>query len=193
MRLILIRHAETQGNKEKLMTGQYDEGLDALGKEQAGKLGKRLKGLMVDKFYVSDLKRARETAAEIIQFHQDVPVVYDPRLREQNFGVLENNTWPEFRLDQIKQGVSWIEHKPKNGESVGELFLRVWDFYLRMEEEGIVVWVTHGGVIAALLVQLFNEPIEQFIKHKISNTSVTVIKVDGAAKLVEYNSVSHLD
>ena len=65
MRLILTRHGETEDNVKEILQGQAGGKLTAKGIEQAKKLALRLKKEKIDKIYVSDLKRAVDTAKEL--------------------------------------------------------------------------------------------------------------------------------
>lgn len=89
MKLIIIRHGETNHNKERICQGQLDTDLSIEGIEQAKKLGKRFKETKINFCYSSDLKRAKNTAKEILKYHEDIKLILDKRIRERNFGKLQ--------------------------------------------------------------------------------------------------------
>ena len=92
--LLLVRHGETDWNREGRWQGLSDTSLNDLGREQARVLAGTLDGT-VDAVYSSDLNRARETA-EILAEELDLEVRLDPRLRERGFGSWEGLTTPEI-------------------------------------------------------------------------------------------------
>ena len=76
MRLIMVRHGETEENRDSITQGQTPGHLTKLGKSQAKKLGERLASDNFDIIYCSDLLRCKDTCAEISKHHPSVPVVY---------------------------------------------------------------------------------------------------------------------
>ena len=65
MKLILVRHGETDWNKERRYQGQKDPKLNETGKRQVEMLRNRLADTPIDLVYASDLKRAMVTAQVI--------------------------------------------------------------------------------------------------------------------------------
>ena len=94
LRLILVRHGETEWNAQRRYQGHSDVPLSALGRRQAARAAERLAALKIDAVYTSDLGRALETA-EIIAEQRGLEVCAEPRLRELNFGVFEGLTFDE--------------------------------------------------------------------------------------------------
>ena len=92
--LILIRHGETDWNRELRFQGQVDVPLNATGLEQARRVAQRLlaERFGVEHLVCSDLLRTRQTAepaAQALLPHLSLDAVADPGLREQNFGVVD--------------------------------------------------------------------------------------------------------
>ncbi|MBI4162713.1 MAG: histidine phosphatase family protein [Candidatus Aenigmarchaeota archaeon] len=90
MKLIIVRHGESLANTQMLFEGSSHGELTELGIQQAKKVGLRLKNEKIDIAYVSDLKRAQDTSAEILKFHVDTPVIPTEELRERHYGTLES-------------------------------------------------------------------------------------------------------
>src|SRR5437868_1324681 len=84
--LIVMRHGETDWNRQQRFQGQIDVPLNAVGQAQAQRLAQRLVAEPFDVVVSSDLQRARTTAA-LAAGGRDVRI--DPLWREQAFGVLE--------------------------------------------------------------------------------------------------------
>jgi probable phosphoglycerate mutase len=83
-----VRHGETQTNAAGLITGSLDIELTPRGREQALTAAQALAGEPITGVYSSPLKRARETA-EPIAARLRVPLHFDERLAERNWGALE--------------------------------------------------------------------------------------------------------
>ena len=91
MKLILVRHGETDWNKERRYQGQTDLELNETGKRQVEMLRNRLADTPIDLVYVSDLKRAM-VSAQVITRGRDIIMASRQALREINFGEFEGKT-----------------------------------------------------------------------------------------------------
>jgi probable phosphoglycerate mutase len=88
-RFCFLRHGQTAHNHQRICQGQHDVPLNALGLAQAEAAALLLADQPIAGIHMSDLQRARATAAPIVARHGLAPVP-DARLRERGFGVLEN-------------------------------------------------------------------------------------------------------
>jgi len=86
MKITSVRHGESKRNKERIIQEQVAGELTKEGINQARKLAERLSGKVFDKIFCSDSERAKETAKEIIKFHQETPIEYLEELREMKAG-----------------------------------------------------------------------------------------------------------
>src|SRR5512133_1433936 len=93
--LLLVRHGETNWNRERRFQGHADPPLNDAGREQARELAETLAGEGIDAIYTSDLQRARETA-EILAARFGSEVVALRELREIDVGDWQGLTWPEI-------------------------------------------------------------------------------------------------
>ncbi|MBA3736198.1 MAG: histidine phosphatase family protein [Actinobacteria bacterium] len=152
--LLLVRHGETDWNREGRWQGLSDTSLNDLGREQAHALAGDLDGT-VDAVYASDLSRARETA-EILAEKLGLEVRLDPRLRERGFGSWEGLTTPEIeerfaethRLWRAGEGSGAEDAEPFEAFSARiEAFLAD---VLRQHPGEEVLVVSHGGSIRAI-------------------------------------------
>jgi alpha-ribazole phosphatase len=160
MKMILVRHGQTEWNAQQKYQGHTDVPLNDMGRQQAGRVADYLYDQEgVEGLYGSDLARARETA-EIIGRRLDLPVTTDTRLRELNFGVWEGLTFSEVYRDYREEFDNWFHHtegfKVPGGESFQELLNRSLQALreIAVRHSGTVVVATHGGVIMALLYHL---------------------------------------
>jgi broad specificity phosphatase PhoE len=108
MRLILVRHGESEWNREDRILGQSDVELSELGRRQAESVAGALRGERIQAVYCSPLKRVMETA-RMISIDQGCALISDPNLKELGRGNLEGlarqeaflkypvlqRTWPE--------------------------------------------------------------------------------------------------
>ena len=82
---LLVRHGETDWNRENRFQGHADPPLNDVGRSQARELAETLLGEGASAVYASPLRRARETA-EIIAAVLGLDVRLDPRLMEVDVG-----------------------------------------------------------------------------------------------------------
>jgi len=196
MKLIIVRHGETEANKKDIMQGQTSSSLTKKGKEQIKKLSARLKNEKIDVIFSSDLPRARLTTEEIAKYHK-IPLHYLAELRERDVGVLEGVSKEEFFKARDDSGLSKLEFKPENGESFTEMIQRVQGFLemlLRKYTNKTVLICSHGGFIKMTLGILLKKPPEEAIKMDQHNACINIIEVDGNrnAKTIVLNSTDHL-
>lgn len=157
----LIRHAQTQCNRQKKIQGQSDSPLTTDGKRQAARWGRLLKPLVWDRIIASDLGRARRTA-EFINANLKLALTIDSRLREQNWGLWAGKSIAQLKAeipqelkDQEKAGWAFC---PPGGEDRRQVQIRS----LSVLVEAAAQWpannilvVTHEGVIKSLIYHLY--------------------------------------
>jgi len=117
MKLILLRHGESQWNLENRFTGWKDVSLTDTGIKEAKFSGQQLSkmNIVINSVYTSLLKRATETTdivTEIINFPKE-KIKYDWRLNERHYGAL--------------QGLNKSETASKYGEDQVQIWRRSYD------------------------------------------------------------------
>jgi len=200
LHLILVRHGETEWNKQHRYQGQVDIPLSTLGKEQAALLAVRLAGRKIDVIYASDLKRAWGTATAIAE-KKGLHILPEPRLREMNFGVLEGLTWDEAQNKYPDMVTAWLEnydHPPQGGETLDGFSSRVLSFHndLRNKHsDETILLVAHGGSLSELLRLTMNLPSERRWAFAMDNASISelVLGDDGYPLLKKLNDTCHLE
>ncbi|WP_235896560.1 histidine phosphatase family protein [Oceanidesulfovibrio marinus] len=152
----LMRHAQTEWNRDKIIQGQSESILTPEGREAAKGWGRALAGRGYQRIIASDLLRTRNTAALVNETLQ-LPVEYDSRLREQDWGRWVGSTVRELREKDpaavaYQEAMGW-EFRPPGGENRLELLERSMNALLDAAErypgERILV-VCHGGVLKAV-------------------------------------------
>ena len=93
IKLVLLRHGESQWNRENRFTGWYDVDLSEKGEKESRSAGELLKqeGFVFDIAYTSVLKRAVRTLWNVLD-EMDlmwIPVIKDWRLNERHYGALQ--------------------------------------------------------------------------------------------------------
>jgi broad specificity phosphatase PhoE len=158
-RLILIRHGETDWNREGRLQGGQDIPLNDLGRRQAAEAAERLRALapgFAELDYIgSPMKRARETM-DILRATLGLEAgAYrtDDRLKELTFGSWEGYTWRDIRKAereqaQLRERDKW-SFVPPGGESYAMLAERIRPVLEALPGETVVV--SHGGVARAVL------------------------------------------
>ena len=151
--LLLVRHGETDWNRDRRFQGHADPPLNEMGREQAHALAAELAGERIELVYTSDLCRARETA-EIVAASLGADVVALRDLREIDVGEWEGLTWPEIEERYPEGARAWHEQGFgwEAGETYDELGERVVAALRRIaadHPEQRVLVVGHGGTIRA--------------------------------------------
>ena len=147
--IYLLRHGETEWNKEGRLQGQKDSLLTARGHEQAHHLGRTLRSRLGPRplsMHVSPLGRARETAAILGKYMSVAKPCVEPRLQEMSLGAWEGLTRGEVnaRWNGVigrDSNAEWWFLAP-GGESYGHFVERVQSWLA--EQSGTIIAVSHG-------------------------------------------------
>jgi len=196
MRLIVVRHGQTEENTKGIIQGPLVP-LDGAGKKQAEMIAERLKDEKIDVAYVSDYKRTIDTVDVILQFHPETVVIRESALREKNTGIFVGRPNAEQKKAREESGLSFYEFKPEGGESLVDLQNRVLALYEKVVEQHpnkTVLFVTHNGVIKTLLLHLMKKTFIDWESINVPNTAITVIDVSklGQNEIKTLNSSEHL-
>lgn len=197
MQLTFIRHAETDWNVTGRWQGHADMPLNEAGKAQAERLARRLAHWPLDVVLSSDLKRAYETARPVAE-QSGVSLLIRPEWRERDVGLLSGLTSPEIRTrwpDKTKK----YGFDPPEGEKLSDFHQRVETALVKLVQNGNgwknIAVVTHGGVIHALLANVWNySPYDRLPLTNHANTSITTFHVDdGLIRPGTINDHAHLE
>ena len=154
--IVLVRHGETDWNRERRFQGHADVPLNDAGRAQAAELAARLDGERFSKIYTSPLRRAAETA-EIMSARLGVEVEPHPALKEVDVGSWSGLSAPEVEARYPDGYARWLADRCagwEDGESYEELASRVvaglHEIAGRHGGEQVLA-VTHGGPIRSAL------------------------------------------
>ena len=171
----LIRHAPTLWNDQKRIQGKGDSPLTEKGIGRARRWGELLKPLDWETIVTSDQGRSRHTA-ELVNQALNLPLVQEPRLREQNWGDWEGlalETILREKSEELAQRLAagW-GFRPPGGESREEVWQRgcqaLTDMAGALPGRKVLV-ITHGGMIRALTYRLIDrhfDPAEPALVEK---------------------------
>jgi len=199
LRLVLVRHGETQWNREKRTQGQTDTALTPLGREQAELLARSLRNEELVAAYTSSLKRARETAERIMSFHSTELVSCD-ELMELDHGVLEGMSAEEMREQYGSFLDSWLAAPARlrlpDGETLQELQERTWRFMEHVKgvhQEGTVVAVSHNLALRTILCKVLGMDLNHIrrIRQDVACKNILEFR-DDHIQVVLMNGTDHL-
>lgn len=185
--LLLVRHAPTAATRRSAFP--VDEDLDEGGRDEAGRLGGRLR---VDGALTSPARRCRRTA-ELAGLHD---VTVDARLAELDFGAWAGRTLEEVAADEPDHLARWcadpVAVSPPGGERLDALAERVDGLLADLHgHRGRLAAVTHGGPIKVAVLRVLGAPLDRLWNVDVSPTSVTELRAhaDGGWTLVRCNVV----
>jgi len=206
MHLFLIRHAESELNRDRTHVGGRSSWceLNELGLAQAKALGERLArdGVTFDRFISSTAVRAQQTARWALTAYEQFPLwrlESSPEIEEVFYGDYEGRprhiVYNEETMARVRAD-PW-NFAPPNGESLAEASERVGAFLTELiatsrgQRVGVV---SHGMVIRAALTWLMGTPTEDVLEWQVRNTSISELKLAGDTwELVRQNDARHLD
>ncbi|MFT6591708.1 MAG: putative phosphoglycerate mutase [Rhodoferax sp.] len=187
--LILIRHGETDWNRELRFQGQVDVPLNAIGHEQAHRLGVRLAGEAAHLLVCSDLIRAQQTALPIGQLSLPAyacNMLLAPALREQDFGLVDGLQASEIQTRYPVAWAQWLRFEAdsafEGGESRLQLHARVMDAVqtlVRAHPLQTLVVVTHGGVLDMIYRSARGMPLSGPRQSEIPNAGLSRVRITG--------------
>ncbi len=189
----LIRHGQTDWNRERRFQGHRDIGLNAEGHSEARRLAGRLAGERIAACYSSDLARARATAlpsAEVL----GLEVVERACLRERDYGIFEGLTIPEIVLRHPLEYARWTTHDPTyaipDGESQEGFRDRIFacvDALVTAHRPLPILVVTHGGALDMLYRRAQGLPWDQPRSCPVPNAAVNLLDItEGQVRILSW-------
>jgi broad specificity phosphatase PhoE len=182
-KLFLIRHGETDWNKQGKYTGQMDISINETGMDQARKVAKEMKNLEPEVIYSSDLKRALETAQAISE-ELGIQINKDKRLREIHQGEWEGLHVNEIQEQYTNEFVARKENPTTvaapGGESIGDVVIRVQSFLDEITKKhpvGGIVVASHGIVLGIIRTIAMGIPVSEVFKHIPENAKLYEVKI----------------
>lgn len=149
MRVYVIRHGESESNRNGLWTGWLDAPLTDKGRDDAAAVSAVISGVSFEKIYASDLKRAKSTASIAIPGCK-----YELRreLREINVGDIAGNPLDSINSEEKKE-IQKSGYSVFGGESKADFEKRIRSFIEELESDCVenVAVFSHAGWLRGLL------------------------------------------
>ena len=182
MNLYIVRHGQTDWNKEKRLQGQCNIPLNEIGRNEARDVANHLLTYKIERIISSTLDRALETA-QIINQSLNVPLSTDQRLIERSFGDYEGKTY-----DQEQIAYFWQVNDPSNNiEPLSDVFARVKDFLQSIQGQEETTLVVCHGIIAAMIRIILEELTQDYHTLTPHNCEVLSYKIDHWDKIKSRN------
>jgi probable phosphoglycerate mutase len=211
VRLLLVRHGETDWNREKRFQGQIDVPLNPQGREQSRRAAIFLQTVKLDRAVSSPMLRPQETAEIILQMHAGIELELYDELREINHGEWEGKLEAEIEavysdlLQQWQRSPETVQMP--NGENLNQIWERAISCWhgivasaasnlIQSDQISTVLVVAHDAINKAILCHLAGLGPEHFWTFKQGNGAVSVIDypngADGRPTIQALNITSHL-
>ena len=145
----IVRHGQTDYNKERRIQGRLDIPLNEVGMEQARNIAESLENVDFDAIYYSPLIRAKQTADEVLKKHPGVEYIEAPEISERDFGDYEGKP---SKVEPPYYGLwdySTESRAIRGGESMEDMKKRIFPFLDKLlieRKNQTVCLVCHGGV-----------------------------------------------
>ncbi len=206
-RLLLVRHGETQWNKESRFQGIRDIPLNENGKAQGKKAGDFLKDVSLDFAVSSSMSRPKETAEIILEHHSGVTLETTSELIEICHGLWEGKLEAEIEADFPGLLQQWKDAPETVQMPEGETLQQVWDravaawhkivaTYSDSDSPRTGIVVAHDAINKVIICYLLGLKPDNFWNIKQGNGAVTVIDypkgATGKPVLQAINITTHL-
>ena len=145
MKIYVARHGQTEWNALNKTCGTTDLPLNEIGLQQPEELADKVEDLGINLIIASTLIRARQTA-EAVSRRIGVPVLTDPRIVEQNYGIYEGKDRKDPGFLENKRHFAY---RYPGGESMLDVAYRIFGFLKDLKKkypDKTVLIVCHGGV-----------------------------------------------
>lgn len=197
--IVLVRHGETEFNREGVFRGRVDVGLNDTGREQALAAAEALSRDPLAAVYSSPLSRAFDTARPIAERHGLEPVV-DEAFHNIDLGEWQGAKKEMVRLEQPDAWAKWTTEpellRIPGGETLAEIraraFPRLEALAAAHEGQRIAV-VSHRSVIRVLAGAVLGMTEGYFWRFYMDNAGYSVLRQNGTGfVIVSWNENCHL-
>jgi probable phosphoglycerate mutase len=200
VRVLAIRHGETDWNVSARIQGQLDIPLNRHGHVQGQRLRVALSHEPITALYASDLMRAIETADYLAQ-NKGLSIQADASLRERRFGVFQGLTVEEILARWPEEGQRWRrrdpDFAPEGGETLTQFSQRCIQAVLRIAARHsgqTIALVAHGGVLDCLYRAATHVDLQAPRTWALPNTGINrLLCHEEGLTLIGWADASHLD
>ncbi len=203
MKILVIRHGQSEGDILKRIEGRADYNLTDLGLKQAELMADWIaENYKIDKIFSSPLKRASQTA-DMLSKRTKIDVVYDDDLMEWNIGIVGGlliqevaSKYPDFGYFDTKRYPHTVVYEQ---ESLIQLRMRAETVLSRILNENppdsTIAVVSHGLFIRNLGYSFLRLPAtSNAIYFPIGDTGIHEWRTDGNSRgIIHVNLQKHLE
>ena len=194
--LVLVRHGQSQWNKENLFTGWKDPDLTDKGVEEAINAGKKIKetNISFDLHFTSKLQRAQKTGSLIMkELGYDIDTFENEALNERDYGDLaglnKDAARKKWGNEQVHMWRRSYETPPPGGESLKNTAERVLPYfeeiiYPELRNQKNILVSAHGNSLRALIMYLEKISGDEIVKLEIATGQPIIYKFDNDFQLV---------
>ena len=194
--LVLVRHGQSQWNKENLFTGWKDPDLTDKGVDEAINAGKKIKetNISFDLHFTSKLQRAQKTGSLIMkELGYDIDTFENEALNERDYGDLSGLNKDAARKkwgdEQVHMWRRSYETPPPGGESLKNTAERVLPYfekiiYPELRNQKNILVSAHGNSLRALIMYLEKISGDEIVKLEIATGQPIIYKFDNDFQLV---------
>jgi 2,3-bisphosphoglycerate-dependent phosphoglycerate mutase len=196
--LVLIRHGESEFNKQDRFTGLKNPPLTATGIQEAITVGRtlRARGVGFDVAFTSKLKRAQQTLSLIMkELHAaSTPVFEDAALNERDYGELAGltrtaaaNHWGAERVQLWRRS---YDIAPPGGESLAMTAARTIPFFKQhilpiLAESRRVLVVAHGNSLRSIVMSLDRRTPDEIVNISFATGTILIYRLIGLDEIAE--------
>jgi broad specificity phosphatase PhoE len=185
MVIYLIRHGETDWNRQNRLQGIEDIELNESGIRQSAACAKAFAGTPVDYILTSPLKRAKVTADIMADALGVGPVIVEPDLTERDFGKLSGLSFEDRETLYAHTADPGMEPR----EVVIERFMNVLYRYTGPDKAESIVVVSHGASINVILSHLSGGEIGTG-KTVLKNTCISKLSCKGRDFIIDFYNLT---
>ncbi len=186
--IFIIRHPEVENYQQNIFNGTNDVDLSKRGYLQAENLYKYFKDKNIELVISSPMKRCKIVAEK---FKNKIPVVYDERLKERNFGIFEKLSWQIVEKLYPQEAALFLRkpftYRVRNGESFFDVKTRIEPLLQEILHGGKnTLIVAHGGINRAAISYLLDMKDDAILKISQDYASVNLFQTDGHFVLCKF-------
>lgn len=199
-KIILVRHAECEGNVTNSLTGRTDFQLTQLGRKMSQDLAKELKKYDIDAIYSSTSTRCIETVTPIAKY-LELNITTSRELMEKYFGIYDGMTWEEVnrinpQILKNKKKYNEIKGIPEQ-ETTKELESRIKKYIEKISKlnDGKTILIcSHGCAIFSFLNSIkFIQNAEERSIYSQSNASINLLEYKNEKfEIIKINQTNHI-
>ena len=198
--LALVRHGQSQWNLENRFTGWEDVPLTDQGRDEAHRAGGLLAdtGIPFDKAYTSELVRAQDTLAIMLQVMgcTDMPTERDKALNERHYGSLQGlnkaETAEKYGAEQVHIWRRSYDTPPPDGESLADTAARTLPYFEKpiradLRQGSNLIVAAHGNSLRSIVMELDQLSREEVLELNIGTGVPILYQIDDQGRVLSKN------